>query len=46
MAWLCQCGNGNLVEDPPEYCGLCGFPLREYFDALEQEEEDVDDDED
>lgn len=30
--WLCQCGNGNLLEDYPEVCPLCGFPLGKYFD--------------
>ena len=37
MSWLCQCGNGNLLEDPPEHCGLCGFPLWEYFNLLDEE---------
>ena len=33
MVWLCQCGNGSIGADdePPEVCGLCGFPLGEYF---------------
>ena len=45
MAWLCGCGNGNLVEKPPEFCGLCGFDLWGYFgipievgDEIEPEE--------
>lgn len=40
MAWLCQCGNGNLCEDPPEFCPLCGFPLGQYFKEAEDDEEE------
>ncbi len=37
--WLCTCGNGNLVEEePPEYCGLCNFPLWEHFELYQDEE--------
>lgn len=39
MAWLCGCGNGDLVEEePPEYCSLCGFALWEYFGLTDTEE--------
>ncbi len=40
MTWLCQCGNGNLCTEPPDHCDLCGFPLRAYFDAMEQEDDE------
>lgn len=41
--WLCDCGNGELdtfSEErlPPEYCGVCGFPLQEYFGLIDGEE--------
>jgi hypothetical protein len=40
MTWFCQCGNGSLCGDPPEHCGLCGFPLWEYFDAQGGDDDD------
>ena len=36
--WLCQCGKGNLLDHPPEYCDLCGFSLWEYFGLPDDEE--------
>ena len=29
--WLCQCGTGSLLGNPPETCPTCAFPLAEYF---------------
>ena len=40
MAWLCQCGTGLLVGDPPEYCPLCNFPLHEHFNYMEDEDDE------
>lgn len=40
MSWLCQCGNGNLCENPPEFCGLCGFALWEHFGITDEEDFD------
>lgn len=40
MSWLCQCGTGRLLGDPPEYCPLCGFPLWDYFGILNDFEEE------
>jgi len=38
MTWLCQCGSGNLCEDPPEFCPLCGFALWVHFGITEEVE--------
>ena len=41
--WLCQCGNGNLKDNPPQFCGRCGFDLWAYFGIADEshfEEED------
>jgi hypothetical protein len=34
MAWLCQCGNGNLVDDTPPICPLCGFDFEAHVEAI------------
>ena len=36
MSWLCQCGNGNLIESPPQFCGLCGFDLWAHFGIADE----------
>jgi len=36
MSWLCQCGNGNLIESPPQFCGLCGFDLWAHFGIVDE----------
>ena len=27
--WLCQCGNGSLLGEPPSSCSVCGTPFAE-----------------
>ena len=39
MVWLCQCGMGNLVEDPPDNCPLCGFPFHILKDQEDNDED-------
>jgi len=31
QGWLCGCGNGCLLGDPPPACPLCGFCF-EFYD--------------
>ena len=43
MPWLCGCGSGNLCDEPPEFCPLCGFPLWAHFGIAQGDEDDSED---